>query len=275
MAAQDQALLFNSRSYLKKFAKGVRSGADPHRASLRKYFICTNIYDEAFTEYPCKGWQELVDCFCMLVDKCDSLQVLVIHSAAFTSMEEVEIIASTIKELAGQVLGHHPNLTRLVQYGPANATTDVGYVKWALIDKDNSRLGSWAPNNDSRVLSEHKDLSQGGRRLQMTREQKRARDWMMSEMGGSSEDDPDSPDEDAANTDEDKVNDEGNADKEETDANGDGADCDNNEYDDSETEPEADDEDEDDELREDANDLDQQTDMMDEDAPRIKRQRVE
>ncbi|KAF7514163.1 hypothetical protein GJ744_004488 [Endocarpon pusillum] len=49
------------------------------------------------------------------------------------------------------------------------------HVIWALIDKDNSGLGSWTPTNASRVLSDDKDLSQGGRRLQLTREQKRAR----------------------------------------------------------------------------------------------------
>ena len=118
-------------------------------ASLTKYFICTNIYDEAFMEYPYKGWQNLVDHFCVVVDKCDNLQVFEIYRDVFTSMEEVEVIASTIKELAGQVLGHHPNLTRLVQYGSANVTTNAWYVKWALIGKDNSGLGGWTPNNDS------------------------------------------------------------------------------------------------------------------------------
>lgn len=108
----------------------------------------------------------------------------------------------------------------------------------------------------------------------MTQEQKRARDWMMSEMGGSYEDDPDSSDEDAANTHEDEVDDEGNADKEGTDGNGDGADSDNNDYDDdSEPEPEADHVDE--ALSEDGTHLAQQADMMDEKAARIKRQRVE
>lgn len=91
---------------------------------------------------------------------------------------------------------------------------------------------------------------------------------MMSEMGGSYEDDPDSSDEDAANTHEDELDDEG------TDANGDGADSDNNDYDDdSEPEPEADHVDE--ALSEDGTHLAQQADMMDENAARIKRQRVE
>jgi hypothetical protein len=72
-----------------------------------------------------------------------SLEVLEIHGDYREDLDEVKYATLSLKDLAEQVLGHHPNLITLVQYSGGNPDETDSFTTWALVGKRDDELRNW------------------------------------------------------------------------------------------------------------------------------------
>lgn len=142
-----ETIKVNSKLDLDKCVHEVNHAWDANAASLVKYFVYAEEFPNPMTgyRYPQTCDQEVVRLFKVIMDKCSNLRVLAIHKNQCTALAVTISTASAMKKVANELLGQHPNLTRLVQYGGMshNGIND-NCITWALISKHDEELGDWA-----------------------------------------------------------------------------------------------------------------------------------
>jgi hypothetical protein len=134
MAAMSKTFIVDEVHDLQAFLKDKHPQNRLKDTSWIKTFNCSAIYEEAFMNDP----DMAADLLSIVADKCTELQVLEIYENVFEDEEDVKTSASAIKEIADRVLGHHPNLTRLVQEGGMTILNGVYGPSWALLSKRES-----------------------------------------------------------------------------------------------------------------------------------------